>query len=109
MSFPDYLISIGYVPHYIDFNDKLVPGKFKHRYSTLGIFEYHFIKGDSTIIWGLNEVGNPPMLIWPRPNDGEVTVQLNGKSARKLMTDDEMYRIILSTTNEELFGMIVKR
>ena len=97
MSFPDFLILKGWQPfRKVNIKNEWVyqPCEFKNEYSTLitGYLDYRFLKDGKEIIWGLNEAYKPPTLCSPRSDN--------------YMSDNEMNKIILEKTNEELYEIV---
>lgn len=98
MSFPQYLIQLGWISHrkkFINGEFHYVLCEFNNVYSTLenGGLDFRFMKDGKEIIWGLNEKGNPPSLVYPRP-DG-------------MNEDHKVHRFINDHTNEEILNLIL--
>lgn len=59
-------------------------------YSTMGNVHYQFRKGPLRFQLGLNEVGKPPTLLYPRPkgirNDDEMNAFIDSHSAEEIVS-----------------------
>lgn len=104
--FEEYLISIGYKRF------KYIPRKGYEEcnetnsfYSTMtpGGLDYRYLLNDHEIIYGLDERGKPPTIVWPNPF----------KQAKPLFEDnqiitpqDRIMRLIKEKTSEEIYKFI---
>lgn len=71
----------------------------ENSFSTMvhGGLDIRYVKDNITIIWGLNEVGKPPTLIYPRP-------KVKNNNLFILYNDDLMNRILKNYSNEDIFN-----
>lgn len=100
----DYLKELGY---------EACPENKKGDFSSMGAVRKGYEKDGLRFVFGLNEAGKPPTLIFPRPNMGEFKyIEVDGK--RKLVLtsrwDDDIMNIVLMTeTPEKIYKSIVEK
>lgn len=90
MSFQEYLLSIGYLPFRVIFENgekKYIPAKDDY-FSTAqhGYIDIRYRKLNKEIVFGLHERDKPPTLISPRP--------------RGIESDDDMNIILMNLPHE---------
>ena len=106
MGIEEYLKEKGYVKHiYNCKTGKLeLPGEFTIL-STMGNLDWRYVKeGCETVIYGLNEVGKPPVLIHPKPWS-LIHKEFNGVT-RFNISDDVIHRIFEKYSLDEIFESI---
>jgi hypothetical protein len=92
--FERYLIEQGFSVYHYDCKERKLNEGYKHL-STLVNLDNRYIKGNTKIIWGLNEVGKPPTLIYPKlfQTDNEVNRYLQNKNFAELLKELEWQSI----------------
>lgn len=96
MNFEQYLIEKGYVKNVYDYKLTGLRKAKKHEIlSTVTNLDFRYTKdGEKMITWGLNLDGKSATLIYPRPKG--IT----------WFHDDEMNRMLLDKTPEEIYKLI---
>lgn len=91
----------GYTPHRL-VNGKYIPNNIND-FSTMqnGGIDIRYIKGDREIIYGLNEAGRPPTLIYPRP---KIILIKNIDGRKRVYTDvfDDTMNICLKKEDPQV-------
>lgn len=98
MNFIQYLIQLGYKPFRKVYQNKewvyIPDNNISYFSSTVpGYTDIRLIKANFEFIYGLNEAGHSPTLIWPR-------IGLN---------DDEVNRMLITKNVQEIYDMACKK
>lgn len=107
-SFEQHLVSNGYEKHLFNFKTRKneLEKEGRHTISTMVNLDYRYIKGDKTIVFGLNEKDKPPTLIYPRPL---ILVERNGKTNLADISDASMNICLMKESNEDILEAIYDR
>lgn len=96
-SFESFLVKKGYVKKVFDFKTMTYKEPKHHIISTMVNLDHRYLKDGKEIIFGLNEAGKPPTLIYPRPN---IELTRNGKIEDN--TSDDAMNVVLSKIDHEI-------
>lgn len=107
--FEQYLISLGYKRYRKIYKKKqwvYEEDNEGYSFSTMssGDLDYRYILNDVEIIWGLDEHGKPPSLVWPNPFKGQKPVYEDGKI---VSPQDLISRYIKEHTPEQIYKFIL--
>lgn len=106
-SFERHLLENGYKAYSRDFKNGGMKEANKY-YSSIDKIDNRYVKDEdykNEIIYGLNERGNPPTLIYPRPR-----IKINGEEYNMIIGQDDSMNMCLSReSNEDIYKALFDR
>lgn len=103
--FEKHLLKNGFEQYrYCHRTKKLVKPE-SYELSSMSNTDYRYIRGDEVIIFGLNEKGMPPSIVYPRPSN--IKDLGNGFVEYSHYRDSQMLELMHQLSNEDLLNKIL--